>query len=802
MTRLPCVLQTSPRVSGRLWGWDGNQAKRFSEGGVSTVEVDPQGKILEVKVKGGEKIIEAQFNSENQAVLWTEKGNIYKLNFGQNMYWKVGKPGVVSCANFQLTPANHMLVGLATGRAVIIDTETGAIRSRFVENCAILGVGGSHDGLVVFTMCRDHVTLWDMPTKQARLRLGVQTGTSLQFVQLLPGGAGYRYRVVTAARQGRVAVWGVKTGDTLELVTEVDIGGECEVFALAGDDLYVGTQTEVVKVDLVNGGSDKVTIIPRGEKLTGLDVKTFGTQTVVVLHLGTRSLFLRSGETVDQVWCGGAGCFSQDGFLMGKVTPAGAVQFYRTDGSWTKQVVKDTEKPVDRATNIGRVVTANKAVATTTKDTVDTRVGKVVDKADNVDINKAERDYDELLSQITTPTLLPLLRSGLLSYPPLPRPTIWANLLHLPRNKRIYLRFCKLNNSTPENILDNVFLWSPHLKLVPHVPSFISPFLSLFSGHPTTSFEFCLTILSQYTWLSSYPSPPSVFSLAWSLLSSSCPSLTTHLSSISVTSRTLFWPLLQSGWSTVLPNPDWAKLWDHLITAGPGLLVTALPATISCLQTILLSCSTSTMVNNLLSSQPALNMDELLTTAYCLLDKHHMLVTSAMQDKVSAGAITDTGYPPPIKLEREGREVLQDLTTTCDSSMSSNHSPRTMNHKSDVNYGKVIKAALAVSPPPIPRARTNQRADLSTRARTNQKAGLNNKENIGFKQTISEASFKPAKQRFDPLAPLQPAYPPTLPHSSQELPPPLSKPGEEGWDDITALLQKAKLLRQVIQAKN
>ena len=134
-----CTLETSPRISGRLWFFDGNQAKRFSEGGVASVEVGRQGKVLDVGVKGGEKIIGAQFNFENRAVLWTEKGNIYKLNFGQNKYWKVGKPGVVSCANYQVKPSTHLLVGLRTGRAICIDTETGAIRSRllldFVEIC-------------------------------------------------------------------------------------------------------------------------------------------------------------------------------------------------------------------------------------------------------------------------------------------------------------------------------------------------------------------------------------------------------------------------------------------------------------------------------------------------------------------------------------------------------------------------------------------------------------------------------------------------------------------------------------------
>ena len=80
--------------------------------------------------------------------------------------------------------------------------------------------------------------------------------------------------------------------DEFWLVTEAHIGGDCEVVSLDGDVLYVGTQTEVVKVDLVKGESDKVVAIPRGEKLTGPEVKTFVTQTVIVLHLGTRSIFL------------------------------------------------------------------------------------------------------------------------------------------------------------------------------------------------------------------------------------------------------------------------------------------------------------------------------------------------------------------------------------------------------------------------------------------------------------------------------------------------------------------------------
>ena len=92
------------------------------------------------------------------------------------------------------------------------------------------------------------------------------------------------------------------------------------------------------------------------------------------------------------------------------------------------------------------------------------------------------------------------------------------------------------------------------------------------------------------------------------------------------------------------------------------------------------------MVNILLSFQCALMMDELLITVNCLLAKHNMLVTNVLQDKVCLSNWT------------EGEEVMEDLTTTArDSFMLSNHK---------------AAADFAVSPPPLPWARTNQRAGL------------------------------------------------------------------------------------------
>ena len=80
----------------------------------------------------------------------------------------------------------------------------------------------------------------------------------------------------------------------------------------------------------------------------------------------------------------------------------------------------------------------------------------------------------------------------------------------------------------------------------------------------------------------------------------------------------------------------------------------------------------------------------------------------------------------------------------------------------------VIGAALAVSPPPVPRLRTHSRRGGAVEDKENAEAGA-------------------------AMAPLKPLY-----DYNEEK----EDDGErEGWDDITDLLKKAKLLRQVLDAR-
>ena len=80
----------------------------------------------------------------------------------------------------------------------------------------------------------------------------------------------------------------------------------------------------------------------------------------------------------------------------------------------------------------------------------------------------------------------------------------------------------------------------------------------------------------------------------------------------------------------------------------------------------------------------------------------------------------------------------------------------------------VIGAALAVSPPPVPRLRTHSRRGGAVEDKENAEAGA-------------------------AMAPLKPLYD----YNEDK-----EDDGErEGWDDITDLLKKAKLLRQVLDAR-
>ena len=239
-----------------------------------------------------------------------------------------------------------------------------------------------------------------------------------------------------------------------------------------------------------------------------------------------------------------------------------------------------------------------------------------------------------------------------MSYPALQRPAIWASLLGLPRNKKVQLAHCRQHRTDPEDVVSGLTAWSPDLQLVPHLSSLLSSFLRLYSGHSTTAMELCLVLLTSYSWLTSYPAPPAPLLLAWTILARERPAL-------------------QSAWRSVLPHSDWCWLWDHLITSGPQLTVPALVALLVSLNTTVMACTNLNMINNLFSSQVALDMNSFLKLTYNLLEKYQQQI----QPLVTRLPDLKQGFPPPLTLERENRTVLC-RSSSPTMTMSSSSRPR------------------------------------------------------------------------------------------------------------------------------
>ena len=151
-------------LSGQLWYLSPSQERAFKETGVGGLTVGINSKLLELKVSSGEKIVGGDFSPENKAALWTERGNIYILSLSANHYRKLGKPGLINCLQFVTAEPVNILVGLKTKKALVINTETGAVRRRFSESEDILWVGSCSETLAILTI--HHLSVFSYGTAE------------------------------------------------------------------------------------------------------------------------------------------------------------------------------------------------------------------------------------------------------------------------------------------------------------------------------------------------------------------------------------------------------------------------------------------------------------------------------------------------------------------------------------------------------------------------------------------------------------------------------------------------------------
>ena len=556
-----------------------------------------------------------------------------------------------------------------------------------------------------------------------------QPEAGAESVWLLSPTEGAPLRAVTACSDGKVAVWDLeikhKGKSEAGLVRALNLNTHCSAFALADDVLTFAVRGSVLQTGLTGADSEAEVLHCGPEDVKGLVVTSVRGRRWHLVTLATRTLFLCEGNTLAELPSVGRISLTNDGFLMSVTRDDGACDLVRTAEIWSRTapvpVTSLSTKPSEGRVQCRPVKTRARCDA------------------------ELERE-EKTISQMS-----PLLRSGLLSYPALQRPAIWASLLGLPRNKKVQLAHCRRHRTDPEDVVSGLTAWSPDLQLVPHLSSLLSPFLRLYSGHSTTAMELSLVLLTSFTWLTSYPAPSPPMLTSWRLLAQERPELTGHLSCLGASCRSVFWPALQSGWRSVLPDSDWWRLWDHLVTTGPGLVVPALVALLLCLENTVMACTNLTMLNNLFTSQVALDMTSFLRLSYDLLGKYQHQIQSILLPLPDLSQ----GLPPPLTLERENRAVLTEVNP----------------HHDNLVFIPAKLPARELSPPPVPRLRSNSRqAIIEAAGRGNRQEG--DKEN-----------------RIEVAGPLVPGYPARTEAGL-----------ETDLEDITSLLRKAKVLRQVIHS--
>jgi len=337
---------------------------------------------------------------------------------------------------------------------------------------------------------------------------------------------------------------------------------------------------------------------------------------------------------------------------------------------------------------------------------------------------------------------------------------VWTKLLQLPRNKRKHKRLLQAHPSstTLQGMLERCW---PDLLALPSLPLFIRPISVLFSGHPTTEFECAAVLLKDFLlfgFSASTGPPDEVLQLTRSILSKEQPALSSHLISFNASNRQLFWPLLSTGWSVVLPLKDWLILWDHVVTVGPTLLPCLLVATLASLAPTLLSCGNTWMVGNLLNSTLGINMSKLLTLAHSYLERHWRVV-EALVSNHRPGIFAEGQYlaPEEGKQRSEGRmgtegerKVLKEVV------MNSS--------REDSHLKLAVERALSVSPPQVPRVASS-------------------KISLDTPQHSKPTKIKPSRFSMKlpgPMDPLAPTFPPTNVLNGSSI------------EDIAAILGKSK----------
>ena len=234
-----CVLATGPKASGKLWtDTESKSSQKLSE----------QSKILGLVLADGEKVEGVHFMQNKAFLLWTESGNIYRVDLGENKYHKIGRPGRIHMVCSDGCDGGFAAV-LAGGRprVLYIEIGTGKIRWRVVEEEEVKGV--ALDGNTMSVWGDTRVGLWKIDgCKSPRLLARLFASTSLAGVRLFK--ELQEQMAVTVTKDGKIVVWKVAEGSQPKLKSSLDLKVKVGALFLEMKKLFIVTDGIIVQVDL------------------------------------------------------------------------------------------------------------------------------------------------------------------------------------------------------------------------------------------------------------------------------------------------------------------------------------------------------------------------------------------------------------------------------------------------------------------------------------------------------------------------------------------------------------------------
>lgn len=293
-------------------------------------------------------------------------------------------------------------------------------------------------------------------------------------------------------------------------------------------------------------------------------------------------------------------------------------------------------------------------------------------------------------------------------YPDESRPRAWRTLLQLPRNQTafeqcealgVHPKFARLHEVYPAHtrrtvrrlaaVLSALAHWSPLSLDLPFLPAVVFPFVKVFGGDLSSTFEVVLVVLFNWAWdwVAVSPGAPVAMLVGIEeLLASKDQALHSHLrlacgcddmkGSVHLT---VIWPLAQNLLTEVLPRAQRLQLWDHLVAhwSESQLFAAALVAFLCCARNsaFQLPPRSPDLVARWLETHHEVNMNELLSSMYAMeADIVHMRWSVSGSNGGLGGKPLPLplGRYPPLQLPPRGSEPTvadqpkQDAGTRCE----------------------------------------------------------------------------------------------------------------------------------------